>query len=308
MRKSRKAHAIMALLILAAALALGASVLAGLAASEAASPAAPPDSGPPAEQPEPEDSEKWRVPDAVETSAEDSLPEELPPEVETPPTADPAEAGREATENYTILAYTELPNADSSVYVEYPWFQGEEFAELNELIYDKVLELGTIDTDTAHPDWGLIADYQAEVTFQNSRVVSIVFWGDGYFTTSNHPWGNLRGLTVDLETMEEIQLGDLYPFEDREFRKLFFSYAAFPGEPVTGYEEADFFEFFPRFPYYTPLEDIAAGTDNFFLKPEGVVISLPAVHATGSDHMEALLPYSLVMDLYLPDRNYWEGP
>ena len=29
--------------------------------------------------------------------------------------------------------------------------------------------------------------------------------------------------------MEEIQLGDLYPFEDREFRKLFFSYAAFPG-------------------------------------------------------------------------------
>ena len=77
---------------------------------------------------------------------------------------------------------------------------------------------------------------------------------------------------------------------------------------MTGYEEADFFEFFPRFPYYTPLEDIAAGTDNFFLKPEGVVISLPAVHATGSDHMEALLPYSLVMDLYLPDRNYWEGP
>ena len=49
-------------------------------------------------------------------------------------------------------------------------------------------------------------------------------------------------------------------------------------------------------------------TDNFFLKPEGVVISLPAVHATGSDHMEALLPYSLVKDLYLPDRNYWEGP
>ena len=85
--------------------------------------------------------------------------------------------------------------------MEYPWFQGEEFAELNELIYDKVLELGTIDPDTAHPDWGLIADYQAEVTFQNSRVVSIVFWGDGYFTTSNHPWGNLRGLTVDLETM-----------------------------------------------------------------------------------------------------------
>ena len=42
MRKSRKAYAIMALLILAAALALGASVLAGLAASEAASPAAPP--------------------------------------------------------------------------------------------------------------------------------------------------------------------------------------------------------------------------------------------------------------------------
>ena len=132
---------------------------------------------------------------------------------------------REATENYTILAYTELPNADSSVYVEYPWFQGEEFAELNELIYDKVLELGTIDPDTAHPDWGLIADYQAEVTFQNSRVVSIVFWGDSYFTTSNHPWGNLRGLTVDLETMEEIQLGDLYPFEDREFRKLFFNFS-----------------------------------------------------------------------------------
>ena len=209
-------------------------------------------------------------------------------------------------ENYIILAYTEPPNADSSIYIEYPWFRGEEFANLNELIYDKVLELGTINTDTASPDWGLIADYQAEVTFQSSKVVSIVFWGDSYFTTSNHPWGNLRGLTVDLDTMEEIMLNDLYPFETKEFCKLFFSYAAFPGEPITGYEEADFFEFFPRFPYYTPLEKIYGGEDNFFLLPEGVVISIPAVHATGSDHLEALLPYSLAMDFYLPDQNYWE--
>ena len=82
----------------------------------------------------------------------------------------------------------------------------------------------------------------------------------------------------------------------RNSASFFFSYAAFPGEPITGYEEADFFEFFPRFPYYTPLEKIYGGEDNFFLLPEGVVISIPAVHATGSDHLEALLPYSLAMD------------
>lgn len=44
----------------------------------------------------------------------------------------------------------------------------------------------------------------------------------------------------------------------------------------------------------------------FFLKPEGIVFSLPSVHANGYDHFEAELLYSDIQEFYLPEQIYWE--
>jgi len=41
-----------------------------------------------------------------------------------------------------------------------------------------------------------------------------------------------------------------------------------------------------------------------FLKPEGIVLSLFSVHASGSDHFEAELLYSDLQEYYLPAQMY----
>lgn len=210
-------------------------------------------------------------------------------------------------EGYTIKIYTDAPNVNSSVYVEYPYFYSKDLSKLNTVIYDKVITLGTDDSITANSATGLVSNYQAAVTLQNSKVVSMVFWGSSYFTNSQHPWSSLVGFTVDLLTMEEIKLSELFPLEDIEFRKTFFEHAVFPGEPVTSYDEENFEAFFPRYPYHLPLENIYNYDGNFYLKPEGVVISRAATHATGNDHMEALLTYDFAEPYYLPDQFYWDA-
>ena len=210
-------------------------------------------------------------------------------------------------ESYIIKIYTDSPNVNSSVYVEYPYFYGKNFSKLNTIIYDKVITLGTDDSITSNSDTGLISNYQVAVTLQNSKVVSMVFWGSRYFTDSQHPWSNLVGFTVDLLTMEEIKLSDLFPLDDLEFRKTFFEHAIFPGDPITSYGEKNFEAFFPRYPYHLPLENIYNYGGNFYLKPEGVVISRAATHATGNDHMEALLTYDFAESYYLLDQFYWDA-
>lgn len=210
-------------------------------------------------------------------------------------------------EGYTIKIYTDAPNVNSSVYVEYPFFYSKDLSMLNTIIYDKAITLGTDDSITENSVTGLISNYQVAVTLQNSKVVSMVFWGSSYFTNSQHPWSSLVGFTVDLLTMEEIKLSDLFPLDDIEFRKTFFEHAVFPGEPVTSYDEENFEAFFPRYPYHLPLENIYNYDGNFYLKPEGVVISRAATHATGNDHMEALLTYDFAEPYYLPDQFYWDA-
>ena len=47
------------------------------------------------------------------------------------------------------------------------------------------------------------------------------------------------------------------------------------------------------------------GNVSCFLKPDGLVLSMPAIHATGSDHFEAQLRYEEIQSFYRLKRNYW---
>jgi len=48
------------------------------------------------------------------------------------------------------------------------------------------------------------------------------------------------------------------------------------------------------------------GNVSCFLKPDGLVLSMPAIHTTGSDHFEAQLRYEEIQSFYRLKRNYWE--
>lgn len=43
------------------------------------------------------------------------------------------------------------------------------------------------------------------------------------------------------------------------------------------------------------------------MKPEGIVLSMPALHATGSDHFEAQLNYIDIEKFYRPEQKYMEN-
>lgn len=210
-------------------------------------------------------------------------------------------------EGYKMLIYTEAPNKNSSIKIQYPSFSGSDLEELNALVYNKVQLFAKIDTSLFSSDTGLNIDYQSAVTLQNSKIISIVFWGSSYTKDSAYPMNNLSSLNVDLQTMKEITLKDLYT-TDADFEKVFFDKAFFPANPITSYDEASFPDMLKlQTPEYQTVDPFSL-PDNVscFLKPDGIVLSMPAVHATGSDHFEAQLKYSDIQQFYLLKQKIWE--
>jgi hypothetical protein len=215
---------------------------------------------------------------------------------------------KSSSEGYKMSVYTEAPNKNSSIKIEYPIFSGNGFDALNTLVYVKVQGLAKIDTALFPSDTGLTIDYQSAVTLQNSKIISIVFWGSSYIEGSAYPVNNLIPLNVDLQSMEEITLKDLYT-TSADFEKVFFDKAFFPTNPITSYDKASFPEMLKlQSPEYQTVDPFSI-PDNVscFLKPDGIVLSMPAVHATGCDHLEAQLKYSDIQQFYLPKQNYWEN-
>jgi len=215
---------------------------------------------------------------------------------------------KSAAETYKILVYTEAPNKDSSIKIQYPSFSGNGFDALNTLINHKVQSFAKIDTSLFSSDTGLTIDYQTAVTLQNSKIVSIVFWGSSYAEGGAYPINNLVPLNIDLQSLKEITLKDLYA-ANADFEKVFFDKAFFPENPITSYDKTSFPVMLKlQSPDYQTIDPFSI-PDNVscFLKPDGIVLSMPAVHATGCDHFEAQLKYSDIQQFYLLSQNYWEN-
>ncbi len=209
-------------------------------------------------------------------------------------------------EGCELALYTAVPNAKSSIRIEYPRFTGAQYDALNALIYQKVLDMSRLDPADFPADTGLSMDYETAVTLKNSRVVSIIFWGYSEVERSAHPFTDLIAYNIDLATLQEIALAQLYTV-DANFAQVFFQKAAFPQNPVTSYDAVQFPEM---------LEMQREGGMNpfsypdsfrYFLKPEGIVLSMSSVHATGSDHIEAQLAYGDIQQFYRMAQNIWEG-
>lgn len=217
------------------------------------------------------------------------------------------QAGAESSNhmNYSMLYYTKAPNKNSSINIQYPNFTGERADQLNKMIYSKVKSFAQIDPDLFPADTGLTVDYQSAVTLLNGKMASIIFWGMSNVSGSAHGTTNLYSLNVDLETMKEVTLKDLYT-TDADFEQVFFQKAFFPSDPVTSYDKASFSEMLKLQSPEDQIDPFSDNTVSCFLKPDGIVISLPAVHATGSDHFEAQLKYSDISQFYLPKDKYWE--
>ena len=186
---------------------------------------------------------------------------------------------------YQMLRYPEAPAVGGSVSIQYPQFAGMD--ALNQLVYAKVASLPQF------AEAKLTMELEAAVTLQTERFVSVVFWGTSNVEGSAHPNTELFALNVDLTTMREVTLAELYTL-DADFERVFFAKAYFPTAPVTSYDAALFPEMLAlqTTEYQTVSPFSIPESVNCFLKPDGIVISLPSMHATGSDHFEAQLDYA----------------
>lgn len=217
------------------------------------------------------------------------------------------EQSLQAQESYSISVYTEPPNQNSSIRIQYPVFTGDGKDGLNHLIYNKVQEFAKIDSSLFSKEARLEIDYQSAVTLQNKKAVSIIFWGVSSIEGAAYETTNLIPLNIELQTLQELTFEDLYNVDDA-FEQIFFEKAYFPTEPVMSSDDSDFAEMLmlqsPEYQVISPF--CIEGNIKCFLKPDGIVLSIPAIHATGSDHFEAQINYSDIDEFYKPEVRYWE--
>lgn len=205
----------------------------------------------------------------------------------------PAQAATaDFTGEFEMMTYTDGNN----ITIQYPRFSGIAFQGLNGLMVQKVEAMAK--NEYEEEGLKLTLQYQCQVTLHNADMVSMVFWGEGYVEGGAHPYTNLIGFNVDLKTLTEVELRDLYRVDDA-FTQRILEKAFYPTWPVTAEYGLSFIE----------MLEHELSTENMitcFLKPDGLVISMGATHASGSDHFEAQVNYGDVEDFYQAGQRYWE--
>ena len=210
----------------------------------------------------------------------------------------PKEVQAACENTYEMGLYTEASNMASSVSIQYPIFSGNKAEEINALIMDKVQDIAQLDPLLFPENPKQTVNFQSAVTLRDSKIISIVFWGTVDIEVSQFPTTNLYPLTIDLQSLKLITLKDLYTINE-DFEKIFFEKAFFPANPVTSYDEETFPEMLKlQTSEYRSISPFTSDSMTFFLKPEGIVLSMTAVHASGSDHFEAELRYSDIQEYY----------
>ncbi|MCM1561704.1 MAG: hypothetical protein NC123_19545 [Butyrivibrio sp.] len=204
---------------------------------------------------------------------------------------------------YSILVYTEAPNKNSSVSIQYPFFEGEGKERLNDLILAKVQEFARVDDSLFPADAGLTIDYQVEIILQNAEIVSMVFWGTSATGGGAYGTNDVIPFNIDMQTMEEVLFEDLYD-ANGDFQKVFFEKAYFPTSPITSHDEGSFAEMLRlQSPEYQPVSPFSIpGNVSCFLKPDALVLVMPAVHAAGNDYFEAQINYEDIEAFYLLEQ------
>lgn len=215
-----------------------------------------------------------------------------PSQVPSAPSPVPSAPHAAQQANYTMNSYQPSPE----ISILYPQFADER---LNALILDKLRRM------TQSFAEGGSASYTCAVTLNNDKMVSIVFWGGGGVPGGMHESTGLHTLNIDVKNGRELTLQDMYAVRSG-LEQVFLQKATYPSAPQTSYDAASFPEMLMlQTPAYQAVSAFDIGTVQCFLKPDGIVLSMPSVHATGCDHFEGQLNYSDIQDFYLLDEAFW---
>jgi hypothetical protein len=208
---------------------------------------------------------------------------------------------------YSMQLYTDAPNADSSVRVEYPRFHYTDTEEnyyeydsskdyqitmLNELIEKKLAHLVSYIFIMNGFDSAVDIEYRCAVTLNTDKAVSVVFWG-GINQNDQRYDRNIDALTVELSTMREYRLVDMFQL-DKDFAKTLGEAGYRPANPEI-MPETDWYSFDESLAFFQ-AETESARLNNRrtsfdfphslwtigYLVPEGMVVAVSVSHADGN--------------------------
>ncbi|MCL2336640.1 MAG: copper amine oxidase N-terminal domain-containing protein, partial [Firmicutes bacterium] len=198
---------------------------------------------------------------------------------------------------YTTRFYTDTARQNNSINISYPYLNGDGYNEVNRIIVQKVRSYAAEYASDASGDT-VTLDYQFNVALNNSKMISLYFWGESYVSSAPHPNADFYTLNIDLATGKELKLSDLYTV-NADFEKVFYDQARQTGGvddmlDNTRSQEGSITDPF-AYPDALPC----------YLTLDGLVLSLPVSHAEG-DHFEALLKYGDIQQFYKLKQIYWE--
>ena len=232
-----------------------------------------------------------------QTTASSSLNTQTEPAETATVTANATATALVSTAKYKMLTYSKAPYSKSKLKIEYPSFTDSKYDAVNDIIYAKVLSfVGDFDGEGMS-----YIDYSSTVTLVNSKIISIVFWGSFYTAGAAHPNDVIFPLNIDLASLKEISLKDMYNINAR-FSDVFLAKAKVPSLLLIGIDDG-----------LGMLKDEsllgsqmeASDISSCFLKPDGIVICVSVPFAVGN-YVEGQLQYSDVQQFYLLKQNYWE--
>lgn len=167
--------------------------------------------------------------------------------------------------------------------------------QLNGLIQAKAVSLVE---NSGHPLNELSLTLGADVTVCDRGLISIVFFGMGYVDGGAYPTTLLYTMNLDLHTLTDVPAEGLLDLSD-DLTDRFFAAAR---RPAVTHDDLDLAWFGERL---AQQQETAAQFGSPFLgcscylTPEGPVLVFPAIHASGSDYFEALVPWDDVADRWL---------
>ncbi len=222
-----------------------------------------------------------------------------------PPTAEPVSPPVPGTPAYTPRRTEKLWLDHMEIFrlggfeIEYPVFGGDYCDLVNDLVYEWAVSLcypgysplGSDYDDFSEDSYGT---YRCAVTLLNEEILSLVFWGEGYFDGAAHTFFDVVPMNLDLNTCQLFRLGDIFAMDDAEFREIVCALGRYPEWPGTSPSgKADFDDIMAMV--------VAEHRDYYlhdgYLTTEGPVFSFE-VGMIAADHFDVLVYGEALSEYY----------
>lgn len=196
---------------------------------------------------------------------------------------------------FSKLVFTDTSHENSNVKVEYPQIKGKGHKTVNELIksFAKDFAVNVYSDDYSNLD--LEVSYR--ISYQDSELLSIVFYGFGNVSTAAYPNELLFAINVDLSDSKVLSFSDIFTVNNESLKIVGDNYHEQFILKKFGGSTNDNAKVYEDISYIGAdrLRDIISDDTKFYLSEKSITICIELQHAVG-DNFEIEVEYSELRD------------